>query len=77
MSKDKMEFDPVASLKRQAPPASLDLCIICQTKKKEALRNGSDDGKKRLLEVSEIRRKMHDIANTEIIDRIQSFQSAT
>ena len=73
-----MDVDSVASVKkRKAFPASLDVCFLCQSKKKETIRNGSQDGKKRLWEASEIRRKLHDTANIDIIDRIQSFPSET
>ena len=60
-----MDVDPVASVKRKAPAASLDVCFICQTKKKESIRSGSDEGKRKLCEMSEIRRKLHDVANIE------------
>ena len=72
-----MDVDPVASVKRKAATASLDMCFICQSKKKGAIRNGSDEGKRRLQEVSEICRKLHDVASIEIIDRIQSVPPAT
>ena len=72
-----MDVDPVASVKHKAATASLDMCFICQSKKKEAIPNGSDEGKRRLQEVSEIRRKLHDVASIEIIDRIQSVPPAT
>ena len=70
-----MNVDPVVSVKRKAPAASPELCFICEGKKKEVLRCGSDDGKKRLREVADIRRKLYDIDSSEIIDRVESFQS--
>ena len=70
-----MEVSPVVSLKSKAPEASLEQCFICQSKKKDPLRSGSDEGKKRLREVAVLRRKFHDTDNSDIIDRIESLQS--
>ena len=71
-----MEVDPVVSLKRKAPEASLELCFFCQSKtiKKETLRNGSVEGTIRLREVAVLRWNLHDIENSEVIDRVEGFQ---
>ena len=70
-----MEVDPIVSLKRKAPEAPLELCFLCQGKRKETLRNGSDEGKNRLRAVAVLRRNLHDIDSSEIIDRVEGFQS--
>ena len=71
----KMDVDPVVSIKWKAPSPSFELCLLCQCKKKESVRGGSKEGKERLRIVSEIRRKLHETATAEIINRVECFSS--
>ncbi|WAR26623.1 hypothetical protein MAR_012327, partial [Mya arenaria] len=60
----KMEVNPVVSIKRRSSGTSFDRCIICQ-EKGGVLRIGTVDGKKRIREVSEIRKSLQDTDNIE------------
>ena len=55
-----MDVDPVIVLKRKFSSLKLsyDLCIICQDSSKEQLRNASDNGKLKVTECIQRRRKL-------------------
>ena len=72
-----MDFDPVTVLKRKSSvKTSFDLCIFCQKSSKEQLRNASENGKEKVKDCLNRRRKLRDVSNATVLDRFESLSES-
>ena len=70
---EKMEVKPVAVLKRKTPDRTtqFELCVFCQSKKNDQPREASSEGKDRVLQCLQKRRKWRDLTNVDLLDRLE------
>ena len=68
-----MDGKPVAVLKRKSSDGTtqFELCLFCQGKKHEKLRDATNEGRGKVVQCLKKRRNFRDLSNTDLFDRLE------